>query len=306
MPATRLLCLSVVLTAIACSSEGPPAAAGSSAAAASAPAPAGSTLPVEKPSTAQREQAGVLAYLDDKGVTIKVGGKAVGSGCTGESGVTAPAQRDGAQDFEAVRACARRLKSEPRLADETSVTVSASSGSRYADVIGLIDSLRSDSKGEIFPEFQFGMPPAWASGASSQPSVSAPVTTPGLPTGEPSEDGVVLRISKTQITVGEEADPVVSYEKLDNLREAGLDAKHKRNGANDLYIVPLATVLNSYRAIDKRIREAKGLDASTSELIVVADADVPFRVLMEVLYTAGQSEFGKYNLMVRTNAKDKQ
>ncbi|MBK6517027.1 MAG: biopolymer transporter ExbD [Polyangiaceae bacterium] len=121
-------------------------------------------------------------------------------------------------------------------------------------------------------------------------------------TAEPGEDGVIIRISKTQITVGEEAELVVAYADIKQLGQTGLDARHKRNGPNDLYIQPLANVLTRYRENDKRFREAKGKDASTSDAIIVADETTPYRLLFEVLYTAGQSEFGRYHLLLRTSS----
>ena len=62
-------------------------------------------------------------------------------------------------------------------------------------------------------------------------------------------------------------------------------------------------MLQRYRDNDRRIREATGKDASTSDAIIVADEDTPYRLLFEVLYTAGQCEFGKYHLLVRTGGK---
>lgn len=121
-------------------------------------------------------------------------------------------------------------------------------------------------------------------------------------TAEPGEDGVLIRISKTQITVGEEAEAVVSYADVRQLGQTGVDARYKRSGPNDLYIQNLATALQSYRAADKRIREATGKDASTSDAIIVADESTPYRVLFEVLFTAGQSEFGRYHLLLRTSS----
>ncbi|NUP05265.1 MAG: biopolymer transporter ExbD [Polyangiaceae bacterium] len=120
-------------------------------------------------------------------------------------------------------------------------------------------------------------------------------------TAEPGEDGVVIRISKTQITVADQTDPVVSYADVKQLGQTGVDARHKRNGPNDLYIQPLANVLSEYRKNDKRIREAMGKDASTSDAIIIADESTPYRLLFEVLYTAGQSEFGRYHLLLRTS-----
>ena len=35
----------------------------------------------------------------------------------------------------------------------------------------------------------------------------------------------------------------------------------------------------------------------------MADATTPYRLLMEVLFTLGQSEFGKYHLMVLSGKK---
>jgi biopolymer transport protein ExbD len=122
-------------------------------------------------------------------------------------------------------------------------------------------------------------------------------------TVEPGEEGVLIRISKTQISVGDEEEPIVEYSDARQLGQTGLDARHKRNGPNDLYINPLALVLQKYRENDRQIRLQTGKDASTSEAIIVADEDTPYRLLFEVLYTAGQCEFGKYHLLMRTGKK---
>lgn len=120
---------------------------------------------------------------------------------------------------------------------------------------------------------------------------------------EPAEEGVIVRISKTQISVGDDDKPVVEYSDRAQLAQTGLDARYKRSGPNDLYIQPLASVLTRYRERDRMIREAKGMSSATSEAIIVADETTPYRLLFEVLYTLGQSEFGKFHLMVRTGAK---
>jgi biopolymer transport protein ExbD len=116
--------------------------------------------------------------------------------------------------------------------------------------------------------------------------------------GDPSDQGVILMISKSAILLGEEGEPVIRLPSREQLAQQGLDARHKRSGPNDLYIVPLANRLRNARKLDKAVRAAKGLDATTSEAIIVADAQTPYRLLIEVLYTLGQSEFGKYHLMV--------
>jgi biopolymer transport protein ExbD len=142
--------------------------------------------------------------------------------------------------------------------------------------------------------------------ASSSASIpqSKDMTLPtSIITSEPAQEGTTIVVSKTQILVGDDPHPVVTLPSRDSLAQSGIDAKYKRNGPNDLYIVPLANALQSARQTDKQIRQAKGLDPSSSEAIVVADSTTPYRLLIEVLFTLGQSEFGKYHLMVLSGGK---
>jgi biopolymer transport protein ExbD len=120
---------------------------------------------------------------------------------------------------------------------------------------------------------------------------------------EPAQEGTPVVISKTQILVGDDTHPVVLLPSRDSLAQSGIDARYKRNGPNDLYIVPLANALQAARQTDKQIRQAKGLDPSSSEAIVIADMTTPYRLLIEVLFTLGQSEYAKYHLMVLSGSK---
>jgi biopolymer transport protein ExbD len=56
--------------------------------------------------------------------------------------------------------------------------------------------------------------------------------------------------------------------------------------------------LREARKTDQLVRQAKGMDANFSEAVIVADETTPYRLFIEVLYTLGQSEFGRYHLMV--------
>jgi biopolymer transport protein ExbD len=113
---------------------------------------------------------------------------------------------------------------------------------------------------------------------------------------EPHEEGVKLTISKSQILVGD--DKIIALPGRESQVQTGVGAQHKRGGPNDLYIVPLGNVLMAARKTDIAIRKAKGLDTSSSEAIIIADKGTPYRLFIEVLFTLGQSEFGKYHLMV--------
>jgi biopolymer transport protein ExbD len=112
----------------------------------------------------------------------------------------------------------------------------------------------------------------------------------------PAQEGVLVTVSKTQILVGD--DKILTLPGRESLAQAGVDARFKRSGPNDLFIVPLGNALMSARKTDIAVRRVKGLDPSSSEAIVIADKGTPYRLLMEVLFTLGQSEYGKYHLMV--------
>ena len=62
--------------------------------------------------------------------------------------------------------------------------------------------------------------------------------------------------------------------------------------------MPLGNALQAARKLDRALREAKGLDPNSSEAIIIADNSTPYRLFVEVLFTLGQNEFGKYHLMV--------
>lgn len=112
----------------------------------------------------------------------------------------------------------------------------------------------------------------------------------------PSDEGVVVTVSKSQILVGE--DKVLTLPNRESMTQTGVGARNKRSGPNDLYIVPLGNSLQAARKTDKLVRQAKGIDAGSSEAIIIADQTTPYRLLIEVLFTLGQNEFGKYHLMV--------
>ena len=113
---------------------------------------------------------------------------------------------------------------------------------------------------------------------------------------DPHQEGVTLTISKSQILVGDQK--IIPLPGRESTAQTGVGAQHKRGGPNDLYIVPLGNVLQTARRTDVALRRAKGLDPSTSEAIIIADKGTPYRLFIEVLFTLGQSEFGKYHLMV--------
>lgn len=113
---------------------------------------------------------------------------------------------------------------------------------------------------------------------------------------QPSDEGVVVTVSKSQILVGDSQ--VLKLPGRESMVQSGVGASNKRSGPNDLYIVPLGNALQAARKLDRAVRQAKGQDPTFSEAIVIADKTTPYRLLIEVFNTLGEHEFAKFHLMV--------
>jgi biopolymer transport protein ExbD len=119
------------------------------------------------------------------------------------------------------------------------------------------------------------------------------------PDSEP--EGLPVIVSKSQIIVGE----TVVCPVPPDAAQYGIEAKYKRGSRNDYFIVPLGSALQAWRDTDKRIRMATGKDPTHSEAIVIADQSTPYRLLTEVMYSLGQTEFAKFHMMVLMGANKK-
>src|SRR4051812_47782824 len=84
-------------------------------------------------------------------------------------------------------------------------------------------------------------------------------------TTEASQEGLAILVSKSSIVVD---DNVICPVPPDATH--GIEGKYKRSGSNDLYIVPLANALQSWREKDRAIRAATGKDPNSSEAILIA------------------------------------
>ncbi len=122
-------------------------------------------------------------------------------------------------------------------------------------------------------------------------------------TTEASQEGLTIIISKTHIIVDDNSVCPVPHDATH-----GVEAKYKQTGTtNDLYIVPLANAAQTWRDRDRAMKSAMGMD-STTEAILIADADTPFRLITEVMFTLGRVEvagagIGKFHLMVMQGSK---
>ena len=81
------------------------------------------------------------------------------------------------------------------------------------------------------------------------------------------------------------------------VRSGAVDPSVKRDGANGFYITPLVTTLEKHA---KRLKTLASLGAGPFDgtAMIMVDKNTPYRLLTEVLYSAGQAEFSKYHLVV--------
>jgi biopolymer transport protein ExbD len=105
-------------------------------------------------------------------------------------------------------------------------------------------------------------------------------------------EAVQVTITKKAIMVEDEA--VVA------VKGGAVDAAVKRDGQSGYQINPLLTILQKHTSRLKKVEKLTGGKMKfTGEVVVVADHGTPYRLISEVLYTAGQAEYSKYRLLVQ-------
>jgi hypothetical protein len=119
--------------------------------------------------------------------------------------------------------------------------------------------------------------------------------SPPPPELRPAEsEGLVVLVSRKHVFLGEDPISVLDLPPREELVRHGAPASAKQHGENDLFLVPLAAALDRARE-DARARGR----ALPEEAIIVADESTPYRLLIEVLFTLGQREMGKFHFMLR-------
>ena len=108
-------------------------------------------------------------------------------------------------------------------------------------------------------------------------------------------ESVSVTLTKSAILF--EGDPVVG------VHGGAIDASDKESGdVNGLVIAALKKALVDRANLDRRIAQLKG-EQFEGAMTVIADKTTPFRLLFEVMYTAGQAEYKKYRLIVLQKRK---
>jgi hypothetical protein len=97
---------------------------------------------------------------------------------------------------------------------------------------------------------------------------------------------------------------LVNREKVCDVRDGTVDPSLKQDGQPSSYLIlPLLEKLKDAANRRKKLAKFNSAIKFDGILIVVADHRMPFRLLSEIMYTAGQAEFGKFNFAVIQTGK---
>ncbi len=113
---------------------------------------------------------------------------------------------------------------------------------------------------------------------------------------DPLERAVVIAVTADAILV----DDV----KVVGLRSGAVDPSNKRDGANGFFIEPL------FQSLQTSMQKAKAMQQRNSQAVtslgmamILGDQKTSYRLLSEVLYTAGQAEFSRFKFAVVSKGK---
>lgn len=100
----------------------------------------------------------------------------------------------------------------------------------------------------------------------------------------------------TTITISQRA-ILVNNTKAVDIKDGQVDKSQKKGGEASLYIQPVFDELSE--AIKRKRREMKLLNQPYDPIAtVIADQSTPYRLVTEVMYTAGQAELSKFKFAV--------
>ncbi len=117
------------------------------------------TPPRSGPRPPKTTTLGLTVLVVPDGFSVKAKGGNVAPGCSDTGAGLAVPKKEGAYDYEALKACAARLKtSSASFAGESDVTISANPQVPYDVVVATLDAVRrDDSGGDLFPDVSFGV-----------------------------------------------------------------------------------------------------------------------------------------------------
>ena len=96
---------------------------------------------------------------------------------------------------------------------------------------------------------------------------------------------------------------LVEGQKVVPIKRGKVDPSDKRDGETGFAITKLGEEMKKQSEREKRRASITG-EKFSGELTLMAHYNTPYRLILEVLYTAGEAEYGKYRLLVMAPNKE--
>ena len=101
----------------------------------------------------------LTALIATDGISFKTSFGNISTGCQSPGPGVTVLKVNNRHNYKELTRCARELKKQnERFAEETQVTITANPDVEYQIIIDVIDALRKDSEGTLFPDVHFGVP----------------------------------------------------------------------------------------------------------------------------------------------------
>ena len=124
-------------------------------------------------------------------------------------------------------------------------------------------------------------------------TMTADLTVPQSTTQLNPQDNIGLSISMKEVLVGER--------RVVEIQNGIIPASAKDGKADSFFVAAVYEALKKEVDKQKYIAQYNKAAPFLGRVNVVADKKIPYRTLMEILYTAGQAELGEYKFMVMKN-----
>jgi len=115
---------------------------------------------------------------------------------------------------------------------------------------------------------------------------SADIMIPASTSSQKPKAAVSITVSKSAILVDNK--PIIA------LKDGKIESSHKRGGEDGYFIMPLSRELTNAAKQQRRLNIVNPSIKFEGLLTIVMDEQTPYRLLSEVIYTAGQAEFSKF------------
>ena len=114
----------------------------------------------------------------------------------------------------------------------------------------------------------------------------------------PKSNADIAPIQSVNVTVTTQA-IIVEGDGIVTVRAGGVDPSAKRDGPNGYYITPLVETLQKHANRLKKLQQiSNGAIKFEGAMLLLVDRSIPYRLVTEVLYSAGEAEFRNYRLVV--------